>query len=145
MHHEYIPINIQQDAALHNLFISGNCSTCFMWYLHPSSGAHITVSTASVWQIPDAVDTVVYAPDDGSRYHPKHVEQFPYINKLCNVASCWIFIGTDNMLLLHLCRVFKAVYLKHTVCRRWCCSCSVVRVYDTFSVISHGKWFVLLH
>jgi hypothetical protein len=29
----------------------------------------------------------------GSTYHPKHVEQFPDINKLCNVASCWIYIG----------------------------------------------------
>jgi hypothetical protein len=25
------------------------------------------------------------------RYHPKHVEQFSDINKLCNVASCWIY------------------------------------------------------
>jgi hypothetical protein len=31
---------IQQDAKLHSLFISGNCSTCFEWYFHPSSGAH---------------------------------------------------------------------------------------------------------
>jgi hypothetical protein len=32
----------------------------------------------------------VCAPDDGRRYHPKHVEQFfPEINKLCNVA----FVG----------------------------------------------------
>jgi hypothetical protein len=23
----------------------------------------------------------------------KHVEQFPDINKLCKVASCWIYIG----------------------------------------------------
>jgi hypothetical protein len=38
---------IQQDATLHSLFISGNCSTCFGWYFHPSSGAHPTVSTAS--------------------------------------------------------------------------------------------------
>jgi hypothetical protein len=38
---------IQQDATLHNLFVSGNCSTCFGWYFHPSSGAHTTVSTAS--------------------------------------------------------------------------------------------------
>ena len=29
-------------------------------------------------------------PDDGLWYHPKHVEQFLDINKLCNVASCWI-------------------------------------------------------
>ena len=27
------------------------------------------------------------APDDGWKYHPKHVEQLPDINKLCDVAS----------------------------------------------------------
>jgi hypothetical protein len=42
-----IPIYIQQDATLHSLFISGNCSTCFGWYFHLSPGAHTTVSTAS--------------------------------------------------------------------------------------------------
>ena len=42
-----ILIYIQQDATWHSLFISGNCSTCFGWYLHPSSGAHTTLSTAS--------------------------------------------------------------------------------------------------
>ena len=31
---------------------------------------------------------VVCAPDGGLRYHPKHVEQFPDINKLCKFASC---------------------------------------------------------
>jgi hypothetical protein len=31
----------------------------------------------TVWQIPDAVDTVVCAPNDGWWYHLKHVEQFP--------------------------------------------------------------------
>ena len=40
---KYIPIYIQHDATLHSLFISGNCSTCFGWYLHPSSGAYIIV------------------------------------------------------------------------------------------------------
>jgi hypothetical protein len=30
-----------------------------------------------VRQIPDAVDIGVCAPDDGWRYHPKHVEKFP--------------------------------------------------------------------
>jgi hypothetical protein len=38
---------IHQDATLHSLFIFGNCSTCFGWYFHPSSGAHTTVSSAS--------------------------------------------------------------------------------------------------
>jgi hypothetical protein len=42
-----IPIYVQQDATLHSLCISGNCSTCFVWYFHPSSGANTTVSTAS--------------------------------------------------------------------------------------------------
>jgi hypothetical protein len=46
-----------------------------------------------VLQIPDAVDTVLCAPDVGWKYHPKHVEEFRDINKLCNVASCWIYIG----------------------------------------------------
>jgi hypothetical protein len=45
VHRKKIPIYIQQDATLHSLFISGNCSACFGWYLHPSSGAH-TISTA---------------------------------------------------------------------------------------------------
>ena len=47
VHRKCIPIYVQQDAMLHSLFISQNCSTCFRWYLHPSSGAHRTVSTAS--------------------------------------------------------------------------------------------------
>jgi hypothetical protein len=45
------------------------------------------------WRRPDAVDTVVCAPDDVWKYHTKHVKQFADINKLCNVASCWIYIG----------------------------------------------------
>jgi hypothetical protein len=66
--------------------LSGNCSTCFGCYHHPSSRAQTTVSTASgICQtvtatcryIPDAVDTVVCALDDGWRYHPKHAQQFP--------------------------------------------------------------------
>jgi hypothetical protein len=47
MHRKYIPIYIEQDATLHSLFISENCSTCFGWYFHPSSGAHTTATTAS--------------------------------------------------------------------------------------------------
>jgi hypothetical protein len=43
-----IPIHIQQDASLRSLFKSGNYSTRFGWYFHPSSGAHTPVSTASV-------------------------------------------------------------------------------------------------
>jgi hypothetical protein len=42
-------------------------------------------------KIPDAVDTVVCVPDDGWKYNPKHVKQFPDVNKLCDVATCWIY------------------------------------------------------
>jgi len=64
-------------TALH---VSGGIST-------PSSGAHITVSTVTVSIMPDTLDTVIRAPDDGWRYHLKHVEQFTYINKLYIAAS----------------------------------------------------------
>jgi hypothetical protein len=32
VHPNNILIYVQQDATLHSLFISGNCSTCFGWY-----------------------------------------------------------------------------------------------------------------
>jgi len=57
--------------------------------------------------MPDAVDTVVCAPDDGWKYHPKHVEQFPDINKMCSVASCWIYFGilSEAHYILHISRI----------------------------------------
>jgi hypothetical protein len=68
--------------------LSGNCSTCFGWYYHPSTGAHTTASTASGIchtltaiccycgrvGISDAVEAVVCAPVNEWWYHPKHVE-----------------------------------------------------------------------
>jgi len=78
-----------------------------------------------VRQIPDAVDTVVCAPDDGWKYHPKHVEQFPDINKLRNVASCWIYIGIllGAQYILHISKItvkgmifFLIFYIFLTVC-----------------------------
>jgi hypothetical protein len=47
------------------------------------------------WRTPPTAHSnrYVWAPDDGWIYHPKHIEQFPDINKLCNFASCWICIG----------------------------------------------------
>ena len=37
----------QQDAHVTEFILSDNCSTCFGRYLHPSSGALTTVTTAS--------------------------------------------------------------------------------------------------
>ena len=52
--------------------------------------------------MPDAVDTVVCAPDDGWSYHSKHVERFPEINRLCNIASCWIYIIINSNLKFYI-------------------------------------------
>jgi len=36
---KFLLLYFQREAKLHSLFLK-NCSTCFGWYLHPSSGAH---------------------------------------------------------------------------------------------------------
>ena len=104
---KFLPYFIYLETVLH---VSGGTTThhqeriqCIysIWYLShrycylPLSWKSFNSSTIAltVWQIPDAVDTIVCAPDDRWWYHLKHVEQFPDINKLCNVASCWIYIG----------------------------------------------------
>ena len=108
MHRKSMSIIVQEDVTIYSLFISVNCSTCFGWYLHPSSGVHITVTTASgtgqntryrhlprSWKSWNSRVTVICTPDDGWRYHPKHVEQFAEVNKLYIVASCWTVIDID--------------------------------------------------
>jgi hypothetical protein len=103
VHRRYILLYIQQDATLHSLFISGNCylsRSWKSWNAVPTFPRSRQV-TVTVWQIPDVVDTVVCAPDDGWRYHPKHVEPFPDISKLCNVASCWIYSRIHNICTSH--------------------------------------------
>jgi hypothetical protein len=74
-----------------------------------SNSSTIAPITVTVWQIPDSVDTVVCAFDDEWKYHPKQVEQFPDINKLCNVASCWIYSYIRILLwarpILHVSRI----------------------------------------
>jgi hypothetical protein len=113
VHRKNIPVCIQQDATLHSLFISGNCSTCFGWYFHPSSGAHTTISTASgichtvtaTCRFRGGVGTAVPTPP-GWRYHLKHVKQFPhtincvklhlvgYILEHCGVCSHTVCYGS---------------------------------------------------
>ena len=67
VHCKYIPIYIQQDATLHSLFITGNCSTCFGWYFHPSSGAHTTESTAS---------GICHTVTATSTHHQEHIQLY---------------------------------------------------------------------
>jgi hypothetical protein len=72
------------ETALH---VAGDISTHHQEHIqlylqHLVFVTPLLLSDAIVEEIPDAVDTVVCAPDDGSKYHSKHVEQFPDINKL---------------------------------------------------------------
>ena len=76
MHRKNILIYIQRDTTLHSLFyletalhVSGGTTT------HHQERKQLYLQHL-LWQIPDVVDTVVCAPDDGWWYHPKHVEQF---------------------------------------------------------------------
>jgi hypothetical protein len=39
-----------------------------------------------------------HTPDDGWKYHPKYVEQFPDINKLCNFGKQ---MNKDTKLIIH--------------------------------------------
>jgi len=52
----------------------------------------VATGSSNGWPVPDAVDTVICAPDDGWGNRPKHVEQFTDKIKLCIVASFWAFI-----------------------------------------------------
>jgi hypothetical protein len=110
---------IQQDARLHSLFISGNCSTCFGWYFNPSSGAHATVSTAfgichtvtSICRSRGRVGTglsvlwVAYANHSTLKPVPKYNPKSQYI-----FFFFFLLIALLRALLLLLCFA-KAVYV----------------------------------
>jgi len=90
----------QQDATFHSLFISVRRSTCFGRFFRPSSGAQNCTYSVRYWS--DKYLTLYvpfWAPDDGRKNLPKHVERLTEINKLWNVASCWLF--SANILAMH--------------------------------------------
>jgi hypothetical protein len=75
--------------------------------LHVSGGTSTHHQDRIQLYLQHAVDKVVCIPDDGWKYHPKHVEQFPYIDKLCNVVSCWMYFGIilGPQYILHISRI----------------------------------------
>ena len=81
---QYI-VYLYLQTALH---VSGGISTHHQELI----SLYLQYLAGTVSLMPDTVDTVICAPDDGWRYHPKHVEQFADINKLYIVVSCWISI-----------------------------------------------------
>ena len=87
----------QQDATLHNFFISVKCSAYFGRFLRPSSGAPKPLPrqwqvAVKVWHSTRCCIYSFWAPNDGRRNRLKHVEHFTEINKLCNVASRWLYL-----------------------------------------------------
>jgi hypothetical protein len=79
-----------------------NCSTCFGWLLHPSSGSHLTVITASgtgqtVFATfryrgdvgTSSVITIICAPDNGWNNYPKQSSLQKY-NKLYILQKLYI-------------------------------------------------------
>jgi len=68
----------------------------------------------------NVVATVTWAPDDGWRYHPKHVEQFTDINKLFIVASWWTIIGISNRMFNEIFKIKICWHLSVLLAnRRW--------------------------
>jgi hypothetical protein len=117
-----ILIIVQRDATQSSLFIILQVhSKCFGCQPHPSSGVHKTETTASgtghiflcsylppTWPslatleggrqtVPEAVVTVLFTPDDGCGWHPKHAEwTCRIINRPLWAASRWTVINIDQ-------------------------------------------------
>ena len=83
------PIIRSSCSCIHSIHLQTDCNVTGR-ELVQSRSRQIAVTG---FLMPDAVDTGTWAPDDGWRYHPKHVHRFTDINKLYIVASCWTIIG----------------------------------------------------
>ena len=78
-HHQvHIKLYLQHLVLVKLLLLPGcNRTKTDQYNSHTTLKPVLTPQLAvTVWQVPDTVNTVVCAPDDGWRYHPKHVEQF---------------------------------------------------------------------
>jgi hypothetical protein len=88
---------------------NSNCYQPLSWMIWNSNSSTIAVGSRYGRTSAKCCRYSLRVPDDGWRYQPKHVERFPDINKLCNVASCWTYIGTEKMILRELERLLKSI------------------------------------
>jgi hypothetical protein len=82
------------------LFISVRHATCFRRFFRPSSGAQNCTYRVRYWS--DKYLTLYvqfWAPDDGRKNHLKHVQSLTEINKLWNIASCWLYCANFDITL----------------------------------------------
>ena len=64
----------------------------------------------------------LWAPDDGRKNRPKHVERLTDINKLWNVASCWLYSANTIWTVCALSHLFQqpsAEKREHSVVTGW--------------------------
>jgi hypothetical protein len=93
------------------------CKQLYLQHLVFVTPLLLPAAAVTVWQIPDVVDTVVCAPDDGWWYHPKHVEQFP--DKINCVTLHLVGYILEYVLVLSVlisCIVTKFLIYKATIC-----------------------------
>ena len=97
VHRKNIPIyDVCTRCNVTQFIISGNCSTCFGWYLHPSSGAQTPVSTASgICQTDTA--TCHYSTHHQERKH-LYLQHLVFVRPL--LLSAAIAAGSSNGLTL---------------------------------------------
>ena len=115
-HHRELKTVYTASGTLSNLY----CYLPLSWKRWKSRGRVLSLPrqwqvAVKVWQSTRCCIYSFWTPDDGWRNHLKHVEHFTEINKLCNVASCWLYlkIGTVYIRTLYHC------------CRGACLSCTL--------------------
>ena len=103
---------------------------------HHQEHTQLYLQHLALVKVPDTADTVVCAPDDGWRYLPKHVEQFPDINKPCNVASCWIYTRILILLLLLLLLTKPIIMFLASILFLFCLSAKLLCLLLIFTTLS---------
>ena len=71
---------------------------CFRRFSVPHQELKIAHTASGICQ---TVTATCWAPDDGRKTRLKHVERLTEINKLCNVASCWLYSAKKSPILSH--------------------------------------------
>ena len=87
-------------GTLSNLY----CYLPLSWKSRNSST--IGAGSRKFWQSSRWCIYSLWAPDDVRRNSLKHVEHFTVINKLCNVASCWLYLKIFTLILCSHLRLF---------------------------------------
>ena len=120
-HHQELKTVYTASCTLSNLY----CYLPLSWKRWNSLFiSSTTVVAVKVWQSTQCSihGIQIWAPDDGRRNGLKQVQLFTEINKLCNVASCWLYLKilwrcTDPWTSKWAIRFKKIIYLPRKSCK----------------------------